>query len=497
VNIRCNHCGNFLSIDEASQGQPICCPQCQQLMRPSETGPLPQASHLPEESPAITFTPPEPGERDSIFAGPEHTEDGLFGGPAPPRLELPPETPPVALPPAAAARLGGSAAAPSSSGALFDSAALVRPEQAPHPSLPPPGAVFSTESSRTETLPPQPSAAPAEATTAAVSEPPPFEFSRLDATPALGAASPASDVVTFEPVHGQAPAFIAPGIEVPASAVSESSPSFAPPSFAANLPRRALPTGMRSGLFLALVIIPLISYSVLATIAILILYLRPPQPSLDFLPDIDGDLRGAKHQKRSALTYERLDPDSPLPDRLKIALGRSIRLGDVDVTPERVALRRVKVRHPDLSVSEMPGESLILYVRFKNASGDVVFSPTDPYFDRLHKSSQDSKPYMFLEITGQRYYGGALAWSPGVRLEERPIIAGQVFQVLQPGEQLSTLVCTDPDAEIGKALAGFRGKLIWRVQVRRGLVRASEREVPATAVIGVEFTSADIEKPQA
>jgi hypothetical protein len=494
VNIRCNHCGNSLSIDEASQGQPIRCPQCQQVMGPSVTGPLPQAPHLPEESAAITFTPPEPGEHDSIFAGPEHTEDGLFGAPVQPRLELPPETPPVALPPEAPP--GVSVAAPCSSDALFDRAALVRPEQAPHPSLPPPGAVFSTESSRTETPPPQPLAAPAEATTAAVSESPPFEFSRLDAAPASGATSPASDVVTFEPVHGQAPAFIAPGIEAPASAVSESAPSFAPPSFAANLPRRAFPTGMRSGLFLALVIIPLISYSVLATIAILILYLRPPQPSLDFLPDIDGDLRGAKHQKRSALTYERLEPDSPLPDRLKVALGRSIRLGDVEVTPERVALRRVKVRHPDLSVSEMPGESLILYVRFKNASGDVVFSPTDPYFDRLHKSSQDSKPYMFLEIAGQRYYGGALPWSPGARLEERPIIEGQVFQVLQPGEQLSTLVCTDPDAEVGKALAGFRGKLVWRIQVRRGLVRASEREVPATAVIGVEFTNADIEKPQ-
>src|SRR5207244_10706171 len=174
---------------------------------------------------------------------------------------------------------------------------------------------------------------------------------------------------------------------------------------------------------------------------------------------------------------------SPFPVRLKIALGRSIRLGDVDLTPERVALRRVKVRHPHVSVSEMPGESLILYVRFKNASADVVFSPTDPYFDRLHKSSQDTKPYMFLEIAGQRYYGGALPWSPGVRLEERSIIEGQVFQVLQPGEQLSTLVCTDPDAEVGKALAGCRGKLVWRMQVSRRLVWVRYREVPGTAVL--------------
>jgi hypothetical protein len=492
VNIRCSHCGNSVSIDEASQGQSARCPQCRQLIGSSMASPLPPASHPPEESSAITFALPEPGEHDSIFAGPEHAEDGLFEVPVQPRLELPPEMPPVAPPPVSSPEV--SVPARSGGDALFDSAApQARAEQAPDPSLPPAGEVFSPESPGTETPPPQQFAA---ASSAAVAETAPFQFPQLDEAPVSGAAISASDVVSLDPVRPQASAFIAPGIEALQSPAGKSAPSFAPPSFAANLPPRAIPSTLRSGLFLALVIIPLISYSILATIAVLILYLRPPQPSLDFLPDIDGDLRGAKHQKRSALRYERLDPDSPLPDRLRVALGRSLRLGDVEVTPERVALQRVKVRHPDLSVSEMPGESLVLYLRFKNASADVIFSPTDPYFDRLHKSSQDSKPYMFLEIAGQRYYGGALPWSPGVRLEERPIIEGQVFQLLQPGEQLSTLVCTDPDAEIGKALSGFRGELVWRVQLRRGLVRASEREVPATAVIGVQFASADIERPR-
>jgi hypothetical protein len=36
--------------------------------------------------------------------------------------------------------------------------------------------------------------------------------------------------------------------------------------------------------------------------------------------------------------------------------------------------------------------------------------------------------------------------------------------------------------------------LVWRVQVRRGLVNVRGSQVSATAVIGVEFSAKDIEK---
>ena len=52
--------------------------------------------------------------------------------------------------------------------------------------------------------------------------------------------------------------------------------------------------------------------------------------------------------------------------------------------------------------------------------------------------------------------------------------------------------------ELGAAdhVAKHVGKMLWRVQVRRGLVRVKSREVSATAVVGVEFTRDDIQVPR-
>jgi hypothetical protein len=286
------------------------------------------------------------------------------------------------------------------------------------------------------------------------------------------------------------------GDELVPPAPSELETKLVPQSFSPVPTRRPPPAaGLRSSLFTMLVLVPLISYAVLATIAVLILYFRPPQPSLEFLPDVDGDLRGAKHQKR-ALSYQLLDPDSPLPNRLKVNLGETIRLGDVAVTPQRVELIRLHLGQGDDEVDPPAAESLVLHLVMQNVSEDVVFSPTDPYFDRQWKSSQDAKPYTFLEIGRDRIYGGPFPWRPGRAVEDRKTVEGQHYQLLQLGERLTTIVCTDPTEQVAKLLAAYHGTLLWRVQVRRGLVRVGEREVPATAVFGVTFQDRDIHKPE-
>src|SRR5262249_3221127 len=103
----------------------------------------------------------------------------------------------------------------------------------------------------------------------------------------------------------------------------------------------------------------------------------------------------------------------------------------------------------------------------------------------------------FLDIGKDRLWGGPLPWKPGRQFKEEDTIQGQQYKSLQPGEQLTTFVCTDPQDHVGRLLARYRGNLIWRVQLRRGLVPVGEREYPATAVIGVQFKDADIIKPQA
>src|SRR5262249_23716510 len=124
-------------------------------------------------------------------------------------------------------------------------------------------------------------------------------------------------------------------------------------AFPTGLPRRPVSRGLRSSLFIALVFIPLVSYAILATIAIIILYSRPaPVHPLEALPDVEGDFKGAKHQKQAPLSYERISPETELPAQLKVKLGQSLQLGNLDVRPEQVELLPIKIRHPGFEPEE-------------------------------------------------------------------------------------------------------------------------------------------------
>jgi S-adenosylmethionine hydrolase len=253
--------------------------------------------------------------------------------------------------------------------------------------------------------------------------------------------------------------------------------------------------GMRESIFIVAVVIPLISYSILATIAVAILYLRPQSHPLEYLPDLEGDFKGSKRDKQTSIIYERPQPDAELPDKLRVALGHTIALGALEVTPLNVDLRRLKIRQPGVSSETTMQDSLVLHLRFKNTSDDLTFSPTDPFFDRRWKDmSYGSKPYTFLQIGERRLYGGALAWNRGEPSENREKIDGQDYRLLHPGEESTTIVCSDPTDSVAELLQNYHGPLQWRIQVRRGLAQVGDRQIPATAVIGVSFTDEDIRK---
>jgi len=456
VNFQCSNCGKLIEVEEHFLGQAVHCPHCQQVV---------QTAAPPE----ITFTVPPAVDEESIFETTEQAGDALFGNAAP-RIEMPTDLHTENVPGETA---GGENApeAAASSGPIFSSTDVP---------MPGPSAEALHESAVAMSgLPLEPSASRDVGTEVA-------QDAAASAT--AGLLPPAHD-------HEHAVAdFTGAGFQPAAALQSGESLGLSADSFPRNLPARALPTGMRSGMFLALVVIPLISYAILSTIAVITLYLRPPQPSLDYLPDVEGDFQGAKRQKHSSISYERLDPDSPLPERLKIDLKHSIRLGDVEVTPLRVEWGRLRIRHPDMTEDVLPGEALLLHLKLKNVSGDVVFSPTDPYFDRQWKSAQDSKPYTFLEVGKQRLYGGPLPWRPGMRADNRPALEGQTYEALPPGAQMETFVCTPPSDAMLAGIVNHQGPLLWRIQVRRGLVHVRESDVPATAVLGVAFQASDIQK---
>jgi S-adenosylmethionine hydrolase len=308
--------------------------------------------------------------------------------------------------------------------------------------------------------------------------------------PAQDASQPPIDtgIALFAPIElPPVPARLPEAAADEALSIGSDAPSF-------SLPPRPIPRGMRGGYFIALVFVPLVSYALLATLAVFILYTRPAAPDpLERLPDIEGDLKGSRRQKQDAVSYERVSPESPLPANLRVAVGRTLRVGDVDIRPQQIALRRLVFRQARFDPEPAAENSLVLTILFRNASADAVFSPTDPYFDRRWRSSGTSgRPYSFLDIGAKRVFGGALDWQAGRSAERRESIDGQNYKLLAPGEELTSLVCTDPDAKVEQLLSGYNGPLLWRVQVRRGLVPVRGRDVSASAVVGVTFSTADI-----
>jgi hypothetical protein len=240
---------------------------------------------------------------------------------------------------------------------------------------------------------------------------------------------------------------------------------------------------------LPLLIIPLISYSVLMTIAVGILYFRLQQQvhPLEALPD-QGDNKGATHGKGSSSMDRMPRQDQDLPAKLRVELGHSLRIGDVEVTPLKVEHRHIQFQEGAV-VDPTEQETLALELRLRNVSDDVYFRPLDPYFDRQWSPGKTSgiMPYGFLTVDKKNFFG-PLEWH-----RARVVVKGQDQDTeLKPGEEMTTFLCTDPEDHVPAALKKAKGPFLWRVQVRRGLVKVGSKEISATAVVGVEFNKQDV-----
>jgi len=442
MNLQCGQCGNLMAIGEENLGQQVQCPHCQQVVLapaslPPESPPQP-AGGL-EETP---FHAPVPAEAEGLSS---RLEPDLTLADAPP---LQPEAPrePVTV--------------------QQQNSWPLTPVAESGPQLP-------------EAPTSWPGEAPAAA--AAVASPPALADEPGRALTDGSLAAPESNWMT-------APA-TAPDLTAPAP-LSEALPH----TVARRPPSRSW--------ILILFIIPLISYSILSTILIIYLLRNRPEPASPFekMLDQEGDFKGGTRLKPESMHYKRVKPDLPLPAQLRVRLDTktpvSLQIGDLQVTPLRVELAKVvflRGARPDPDDED----ALVLTLQLRNISTDVVFSPTDPYFDRKWKENavNDPMPYTFLEV-GQkkRFYGPLKHPGPGKRSLDT--LEGQhAGKALKPGEEMTTFVCTDPADHIASTLKTNPGPFLWRIHVRRGLERIGERDVSTTAVIGVEFTADDIRKP--
>jgi hypothetical protein len=440
VNFPCGHCGKLMAVLPSSLGQQVRCPHCQQVVTaPAAAGPPPDVSPPP---------PPPEVERESIFAAPEPSDD-LFGmSPAPPPLEVPPPEPP-----------------------------LHRVEEAPAAPPPPagePDVVPWPPTSPDMTAQPSPFAA-----TATFAPDGPTTF------PTLAPTAPAEEAPAAADWPGTAEG--EPAGELPAV-----------PSVRA--PQR------RGGLGPILVLIFLVPYAIFATGAAVYFYfqlLKTPHP-LEALPDMEGDKPGAT-RKEGGTQLQRIVPDAPLPARMRVALHHALRVGDLEVLPDKVESRKIVYRyeHSDRNPTPSPQDALVLTLTLRNVSRDDYFAPADAAFYRHWAEGAKNKPYTFLEVGPARFYGGAVEWAPraprddyGRQPDPREYVEGQenYDRVLDPGKEMTTTVCTDPsNPRVLDAVRKYKGTMLWRVEVRRGLVQVGKREVPACAVVGVEFTRDDVQ----
>jgi hypothetical protein len=430
-------------------GQQVRCPHCQQVViAPAVSAPAP----FPPPEPAPDFFP-RLRESEDIFSQPSNAEDALFGQEEPPRLEIPSEPAPT---PAPAPPLERSGAANGHSDRNLPELSPVAAESPPQP------AFTSTE----------PAEAPA------------------PQSPAWSPAAAGDEGVS---------------------------------SLAAARARRAQEASRSLGgtMFILLVFLPVLLWALGATAIGIWLYVnlldaRRRSDPFEAIPDTDGDTPGVRKpgmKTRGVLQTTLGIVTQPLPEHLRVRLKdkEPIRIGALEVTPTRIARQRMSIMVEKFDKAEpLETDSLVLYLKIRNLAEDYAFTPLDNFFDRQWKRS-GPPPYTLLEAGSQTFIGGPAAWVSETQARSsnksrREWIAGRKNidrAGLQPGEEEETFTCTDgSDPKIARFLFGvdthnrrvqtpYRGPLLWRVQLRRGLIDWRGKRVPATAVIGVEFTDKD------
>ncbi|MGL4550003.1 MAG: hypothetical protein ACRC33_02350 [Gemmataceae bacterium] len=270
---------------------------------------------------------------------------------------------------------------------------------------------------------------------------------------------------------------------------------YAPPP---EEPRRPRPAA-RADWFMPLVFVPLLLYAAGISAVAVFLYLRliaVPPSLFDRMPDAEGDNPGVRRDK-VGLNFKKADALAPLPDHLLVKLTETLTVGDLEVTPLRVERKRVAV-HVQGAPNPEPcrHDSLVLHLRLANVGADYRYTPMDNFFDRHWDGLAGPAPLTVLVGGPRPLFGGPAKWvRPGDKRDRRQWVDGRPERDpdgVGPGESVETFTCTDgEDPGAAKVIDTHRGKLLWRVHLRRGLIDHRGRPLPATCVVGVEFDSAD------
>jgi hypothetical protein len=433
---------------------------------------MPQPEPLPlddNSEPMFKFTQKREAA-DSILSEPDESEDGIFGSqggkkmPIPTLPEILPSQPPPAPVPAAAF-----------------SQPMPVPIVMPPPIAPAPVAQSSDNPFAFEMD--QPSAP-------SVPQPLPIAPQPVPVASQPRPAAPQPVPIPVQPFTK--PIVVTPE---PIEELPEEEPAPKPRRGARSRSTQTTSSGISMPVFFGVV-----GYAVIVTIAAIYgLFIKSgekvdPGHPLSTIPDSFGEFDPVSRKK---VTQYRFPVDGELPANQKAGLGGKIEIGQLEIEPLKVEIRPLKViteGKQEKPREEARRNTLVMQLRIKNASNDVSIFPMDPALTR--KARPDDKQYVGtrLVIPGkQPFVGGGIEWPVAANVKRKYEEQQEKDNVaLNPGETREYIVFTDTDPQIVRTVKESTDTLLWRVQVRRGLIEFKGKDVPVTAIIGVEFKASDV-----
>jgi hypothetical protein len=420
------------------------------------------------------FKFPQKETADSIFSEPGESDDEVFSTPGGTKVPVPtlPDLPFV-LPP-----LPEHLSPPP-----LPPQIPLQPQPIPVPiSLPPPEVPQSANPFAFDAdVPPEPVPVP-------IQPPRPFAPQPIPVTPRPWPA-------TSAPIPGPSPASVNP---VPAREPIEEIPEVettAEPDKSVGLLAAILALSRKQ----RIIFFSVLGYAILMTLlAIYGLIIRSggkldPGHPLSTIPDSFGEFDPVT---RKRVSQYRFPVDGELPAEQKTKLGGKIEIGQLTIEPTKIEIRPLKIitEGQKEKREEMPRDALVIHLRISNTSPEFSIYPMDPAFTR--KSRSDDKPSTCLVIEKQEkqvFYGGAIEWPVAINIKRKYEEQQEKDWIpLKPGETREYEVFTDSDKQILKTVKESNDPMLWRIQVRRGLIEFKRREVPVTAIIGVEFKASDV-----
>jgi hypothetical protein len=222
-----------------------------------------------------------------------------------------------------------------------------------------------------------------------------------------------------------------------------------------------------SRLYWALIV--LMSYSSAVTLALTwVLWSgwgsRPAEP-----PVASADQNQAPVESQTKIVESRPVIElAPLPVGNVTTLAKTVRIGDLEVTPLKVIVTRLRLARsiPPHNRRREAGTSVVLRLRLTNLSKDQSFAPLEPAFVRDQSSPLDRSS---IATSG----GKNIGLFP-LAIDSEWSIAGQDFPILKPGKSAETIIASELGAE-----DRLTSDMTWRVRLRIGPYK--------TDMIGVRF----------